>query len=111
MRRSVGTAVLLCGLLTGCAGPAPDTQSPPAPLELTAQAGSSGSVHVMWAEADPADGVTGYQVFRGAALVRELPADKRMVDITGLTPGPRTPSPYGPRTPRATSRRAAPRRA
>ncbi|MCB5168242.1 fibronectin type III domain-containing protein [Streptomyces bambusae] len=89
MRRPVGTAVLVCGLgalLAGCAGTAPDTQSPPAPAGLTAQAGSSGSVHVMWEDADPADGVTGYQVFRGAALVRELPAGKRMVDITGLAP-------------------------
>lgn len=70
--------------LTACA--APDTEPPAAPAGLTAQAGSATTVHVMWEAAAGRDGVTGYQVFEGERLVRELPAEKTMVDITGLTP-------------------------
>ncbi|WP_234308303.1 fibronectin type III domain-containing protein [Streptomyces sp. NRRL F-4428] len=87
----VGLAVLagfvgLVGLVALTACTAPDTEPPPAPTGLTAQAGSATSVHVMWdAPADRA-GVTRYQVFEGGRLVRELPAEKTMVDITGLAP-------------------------
>ncbi|MEU9027496.1 fibronectin type III domain-containing protein [Streptomyces sp. NPDC048383] len=73
--------------LTACASG--DTEPPRAPAGLTAQAGSATSVHVMWAAAAPADGVTGYQVFQAGQLVRDLPAEKTMVDITDLAP--RTP--------------------
>ncbi|MER7762934.1 fibronectin type III domain-containing protein [Streptomyces sp. NPDC097619] len=79
-------AVLAACLLAGCSGTGPDTEPPPAPAGLTAQAGSSGSVHVMWDQARPADGVTGYQVFRDGQPVRDLPAEKHMTDIAGLTP-------------------------
>ncbi|MEU8434891.1 fibronectin type III domain-containing protein [Streptomyces sp. NPDC029216] len=72
------TALTACGADT-------DTRPPHAPGGLTARAGSATSVHVMWESADPADGVTGYQVFQSGRLVRELPADKTMVDVTGLT--------------------------
>ncbi|KJY25033.1 hydrolase, partial [Streptomyces sp. NRRL S-444] len=65
---------------------AADTRPPAAPAGITAQAGSATSVHVMWQASAAADGVTGYQVFQAGRLVRELPADKTMVDITGLTP-------------------------
>ncbi|KJK54043.1 hydrolase [Streptomyces sp. NRRL F-4428] len=76
----------LVGLVALTACTAPDTEPPPAPTGLTAQAGSATSVHVMWdAPADRA-GVTRYQVFEGGRLVRELPAEKTMVDITGLAP-------------------------
>ncbi|MFG2994510.1 fibronectin type III domain-containing protein [Streptomyces sp. NPDC048257] len=89
MRRSAPTlslrlAALSLTALTACT--APDTEPPPAPAGLTAQAGSATSVHVMWDAAAGKDGVTGYQVFEGDHLVRELPAEKTMVDITGLTP-------------------------
>lgn len=70
--------------LTGCT--APDTEPPAAPAGLTAQAGSSTSVHVMWDAAAEGDGVRGYQVFEGGRMVRELPAEKTMVDVTGLAP-------------------------
>lgn len=40
----------------------------------------------MWRAAPDSEGVTGYQVFQGDHLVRELPADKTMVDVTGLAP-------------------------
>ncbi|MFE7097256.1 fibronectin type III domain-containing protein [Streptomyces erythrochromogenes] len=89
MRRSAPTLALfltLTGLtgLTACT--APDTEPPSAPTGLTAQAGSATSVHVMWNAAPDRDGVTHYQVFEGARPVRELPAEKTMVDITGLAP-------------------------
>ncbi|MFE7182959.1 fibronectin type III domain-containing protein [Streptomyces erythrochromogenes] len=89
MRRSAPTLALfltLTGLtgLTACT--APDTEPPPAPTGLTAQAGSATSVHVMWNAAADRDGVTHYQVFEGERLARELPAEKTMVDITGLAP-------------------------
>lgn len=70
--------------LTACS-PA-DTRPPAAPAGITAQAGSATSVHVMWQAGAPADGVTNYQVFQAGRLVRELPADKTMVDVTGLAP-------------------------
>ncbi|RSS83114.1 fibronectin type III domain-containing protein [Streptomyces sp. WAC06614] len=83
-------AALACALavggLAGCG--AGDVPLPPAPAGLTAQAGSATSVHVMWDAATGGGGarVTGYQVFQGGTLVRELPAEKTMVDITGLAP-------------------------
>ncbi|MEU3470413.1 fibronectin type III domain-containing protein [Streptomyces sp. NPDC006687] len=76
---------LAAAALTACGADA-DTTPPHSPGGLTAQAGSATSVHVMWEAAAPADGVTGYQVFQGGRLVRELAAEKTMVDITGLTP-------------------------
>ncbi|MEU8463892.1 fibronectin type III domain-containing protein [Streptomyces sp. NPDC029003] len=86
--RTLTAALALC-LAAGALGAACDrdgTRPPHPPGGLTAQAGSATSVHVMWQSADPADGVTGYQVFQGGQLVRELPADKTMVDVTGLAP-------------------------
>ncbi|MEU7554722.1 fibronectin type III domain-containing protein [Streptomyces sp. NPDC044571] len=71
-------------VLAGCT--ASDTTPPPAPAGVTAQAGSATSVHVMWQDPAAADGVRNYQVFQAGRLVRELPADKTMVDVTGLTP-------------------------
>ncbi|MDJ0383633.1 fibronectin type III domain-containing protein [Streptomyces sp. G-G2] len=88
MRRPTAFAAASCclaaALLTGCA--APDTRPPASPTGLTAQAGSATAVHVMWEQADPRDGVSGYQILRGDALVREVPANKTMVDLTGLAP-------------------------
>ncbi|MFJ7590143.1 fibronectin type III domain-containing protein [Streptomyces sp. NPDC097617] len=89
MRRSAPTlalclAALSLTALTACT--APDTEPPPAPGGLTAQAGSATSVHVMWDAAAGRDGVIGYQVFEADRLVRELPAEKTMVDVTGLAP-------------------------
>ncbi|MFG2983882.1 fibronectin type III domain-containing protein [Streptomyces sp. NPDC048258] len=86
MRRTAPTLALCLALAGPAACTAPDTEPPPAPAGLTAQAGSATTVHVMWEAAAERDGVTGYQVFEAGRLVRELPADKSMVDITGLTP-------------------------
>ncbi|MFH7598245.1 fibronectin type III domain-containing protein [Streptomyces racemochromogenes] len=85
---AVLAALALClaaPALTAC-GADGDTAPPHSPAGLTAQAGSATSVHVMWEAASPADGVAGYQVFEGDRLVRELPAEKTMVDVTGLAP-------------------------
>ncbi|MET9962691.1 fibronectin type III domain-containing protein [Streptomyces sp. NPDC006326] len=87
MRRTVpALAVSLAAafVLTGCT--ASDTTPPRAPAGVTAQAGSATSVHVMWQAPATAEGVSNYQVFQAGRLVRELPADKTMVDITGLAP-------------------------
>ncbi|MCB5182699.1 fibronectin type III domain-containing protein, partial [Streptomyces antimicrobicus] len=64
----------------------PASAPPPAPAGLTAQAGSATSVHVMWDAVGGGPELAGYQVFQGGTLVRELPAEKTMVDVTGLTP-------------------------
>ncbi|MEU6210795.1 fibronectin type III domain-containing protein [Streptomyces sp. NPDC047023] len=92
MRRSAPTLALVLALagLAGTAGltacTAPDDEPPPAPAGLTAQAGSATSVHVMWDAVAQSHGVTRYRVFEGGRAVRELPADRTMVDVTGLTP-------------------------
>ncbi|MCX5379677.1 fibronectin type III domain-containing protein [Streptomyces sp. NBC_00091] len=78
-------ALALAAALTAC-GAGGDSDPPRAPGGLTAQAGSATSVHVMWRAPDDAAGITGYQVFQTGRLVRELPADKTMVDITDLAP-------------------------
>ncbi|MEU5811764.1 fibronectin type III domain-containing protein [Streptomyces sp. NPDC047718] len=70
--------------LTACSSA--DTTPPAAPAGITAQAGSATSVHVMWQPAPAGEGVTNYQVFAAGRLVRELPADRTMVDVTGLVP-------------------------
>ncbi|WP_330329227.1 fibronectin type III domain-containing protein [Streptomyces sp. NBC_00536] len=80
-RLAVAAALLALG---ACASP--DTRPPGPPAGLTAQAGSATSVHVMWQSADPREGVTRYQILQGGAPVREVPADKTMVDLTGLAP-------------------------
>ncbi|WP_308346792.1 fibronectin type III domain-containing protein [Streptomyces sp. ISL-66] len=83
-RTLVLALALAAAALTACS--AADTTPPPAPGGLTAQAGSATSVHVMWGPPAPADGVAAFLVFQADRLVRELPADKTMVDVTGLTP-------------------------
>nr|WSX53051.1 fibronectin type III domain-containing protein [Streptomyces sp. NBC_00974] len=75
---------LVAAALAACSSA--DTTPPPAPGGLTAQAGSATSVHVMWSPPAPADAVAAFLVFQADRLVRELPADKTMADITGLTP-------------------------
>ncbi|MFE0580176.1 fibronectin type III domain-containing protein [Streptomyces sp. PCS3-D2] len=90
MRRSAPTLALFLiptGLMGLTACSAPDTEPPSAPSGLTAQAGSATTVHVMWDAAADRDGVTRYQVFEGGRLVRELPAERTMMDVTGLVPG------------------------
>ncbi|MET9607521.1 fibronectin type III domain-containing protein [Streptomyces sp. NPDC006512] len=104
--RPLPAALALCLALAALAGcTSADTEPPPAPSGLTAQAGSATSVHVMWEAAAPTDGVTGYQVFQAGQLVRDLPADKTMVDVTGLAP--QTPYDFSVRARDAAGNRSA----
>lgn len=82
----------LCGLLLvascGWAG-ADDGESgrlPGAPTGVTAAAGSATSVHVMWNAVAAAEGVGGYEVYRGPTKVTDVPASSHMVDVTRLRP-------------------------
>ncbi|MFZ3572495.1 fibronectin type III domain-containing protein [Streptomyces sp. BH097] len=78
------TALASCGLLSDSAqaeGPALS-----APAGVTAQAGSATSVHVMWNRPASTAEVEGYEVYRGAKRVKRLPAERHMVDVTGLAP-------------------------
>ncbi|MBW5420777.1 hydrolase [Streptomyces sp. BG9H] len=63
-----------------------DTRPPAAPRGLTVEAGSATTAHVMWNQATDDTEVTGYEVYRDAKKVKEVPGGKHMVDITGLKP-------------------------
>ncbi|ROV64335.1 fibronectin type III domain-containing protein, partial [Streptomyces globisporus] len=80
------SALLLTPLLSACGGTAEaDTQPPGTPENVTAQASSSTSVHVMWKAAPDDERVAGYEVYRGKSKVKSVPAAKTMIDIDGLT--------------------------
>ncbi|MFH8882663.1 fibronectin type III domain-containing protein [Streptomyces californicus] len=80
------SALLLAPLLAACGGTAEaDTQPPGTPQGVTAQASSSTSVHVMWKAASDNEKVAGYEVYRGKAKVKSVPATKTMIDVNGLT--------------------------
>ncbi|MFI7401041.1 fibronectin type III domain-containing protein [Streptomyces sp. NPDC049541] len=59
---------------------------PAAPTGVTATAGSSTSVHVMWNAVSANPRVSVYEVYRGTTEVEEVPASQHMVDVTRLTP-------------------------
>ncbi|MEV6530178.1 fibronectin type III domain-containing protein [Streptomyces sp. NPDC048448] len=82
---------LVCGslfVLTSCAGGAdsPGVPLPPAPMGVTAAAGSSTSVHVMWNRVSGKPEVTAYEVYRGTTKVDRVPGAEHMVDVTRLAP-------------------------
>ncbi|MEU0355965.1 fibronectin type III domain-containing protein [Streptomyces cyaneofuscatus] len=80
------SALLLAPLLSACGGSAEaDTQPPAVPAGVTAQASSSTSVHVMWEAASDNKAIAGYEVYRGKAKVKSVPATKTMIDVGGLT--------------------------
>ncbi|MFF8594136.1 fibronectin type III domain-containing protein [Streptomyces sp. NPDC015220] len=87
-----GRVVAVCGallLLAGCGqGTTDDGESglPGAPTGVTAAAGSATSVHVMWNAVSSGPGVRGYEVYRGAEKVKDVPASEHMADITRLSP-------------------------
>ncbi len=70
------SAALACSasaspLLAACGGSAEaDTQPPGTPKNVTAQASSSTSVHVMWKAAPDDEKVAGYEVYRERARSR-----------------------------------------
>ncbi|MDT0611793.1 fibronectin type III domain-containing protein [Streptomyces lancefieldiae] len=80
---------LLCGtlvLVTSCGWGVGDDGGgglPGAPTGVTAEAGSATTVHVMW---NTVEGAETYAVYRGGAVVKEVPASDRMVDLTRLRP-------------------------
>ncbi|MGW2717832.1 fibronectin type III domain-containing protein [Streptomyces sp. NPDC001492] len=59
---------------------------PAAPTGVTAAAGSSSSVHVMWNAVASKPRVSGYEVYRGTTEVEEVPGSQHMVDVTRLRP-------------------------
>ncbi|MGA4838064.1 fibronectin type III domain-containing protein [Streptomyces sp. G45] len=85
----VCVSVTALGLLAGCAWNTPEgegSQPPDAPRGVTVQAGSATSVHVMWNKGVSAADISGYEVYRDAVKVKDVPAEQHMVDITGLKP-------------------------
>ncbi|UFR06361.1 fibronectin type III domain-containing protein [Streptomyces sp. Go40/10] len=93
MRRVPVPLALVCGsllLVTACGWSRADDggegRAPGAPAGVTAAAGSSTSVHVMWNAAPASSGVRGYEVYRGTTKVAEVPASRHMVDVTRLRP-------------------------
>lgn len=77
-------ALTSCG--DGAANGGTSGRLPPAPLGVTAAAGSATSVHVMWNRVSGAPEVIAYEVFRGTTKVERVPGGEHMVDITRLTP-------------------------
>lgn len=59
---------------------------PAAPTGVTATAGSSTSVHVMWNAVSANPRVSVYEVYRGTTKVEEVPGSQHMVDVTRLRP-------------------------
>ncbi|MGX1908044.1 fibronectin type III domain-containing protein [Streptomyces phaeochromogenes] len=92
MRRVLLRAAVACGALLmvvscGWGGEGPGRDRPPAaPAGVTAAAGSSTSVHVMWNKASGKPKVVHYEVYRGTTMVKEVPGSDHMVDITRLKP-------------------------
>jgi chitodextrinase len=87
-RAAACCAALLLVTSCGWAG-ADDGESgrlPGAPTGVTAEAGSATSVHVMWNALPGGDGISRYEVYRGAGKVLEVPASGHMVDVTRLRP-------------------------
>jgi chitodextrinase len=70
--------------LTACGSG--DAKPLAAPAGVSVQAGTATSVHVMWRQAPGKSGVTGYEVYRGKAKVKDVPANQSMTDVTGLRP-------------------------
>lgn len=93
MRRVARYVTSVCGALlltasctwgedkSGTVGPLP-----PAPAGVTAAAGSSTSVHVMWNRALDGTEVASYEVHQGEVQVKEVPGSEYMVDVVGLEP-------------------------
>ncbi|GAA2251298.1 hydrolase [Streptomyces ruber] len=84
------SVLVLCGslLLTAACGQdmSEGRRVPPAPAGVTAQAGSSGSVHVMWNRATGEPEIAAYEVYRGREKVKEVPGSAHMTDVVGLEP-------------------------
>ena len=75
--REVTTAGNRPQLTVVCAtsAPSPDTTTPTAPANLTAEAVSGGQVNLSWTGSSDNVGVTGYRVYRGGTPVGTVPGD------------------------------------
>ncbi|MEU4076358.1 fibronectin type III domain-containing protein [Streptomyces venezuelae] len=79
----------LAGCSSAAVPEAKDTRAPTAPSGVTATAGSSGTVHVMWSAATDDRAVTGYAVYSEGRKLKDLPATTLMTDVVGLAPATR----------------------
>lgn len=73
--------------LTACSKD--DERPPAAPTGVTAQSSSATTVHVMWKRvkaAEDGETVEAYEVLQAGKKVKEVDADRTMVDIVGLRP-------------------------
>ncbi|MFF3752351.1 fibronectin type III domain-containing protein [Streptomyces sp. NPDC002018] len=89
MSRFVSLAALTSAVvltLAACGSNNEEKKAPSAPAGLTVQAGSATSVHVMWNQPSEKAGIKGYEVYRGATKIKDVPAEKTMIDVTGLKP-------------------------
>ncbi|WP_406438071.1 fibronectin type III domain-containing protein [Streptomyces sp. NBC_01613] len=82
-------ALALVGSCGGSGTGDDDGRLPAAPEGVTAAAGSSTSVHVMWNAVSANPRVSRYEVYRGTTKVKEVPGSERMVDVTRLRPSTR----------------------
>ncbi|MEU1269808.1 fibronectin type III domain-containing protein [Streptomyces sp. NPDC005799] len=80
----VAGLVLVCSC--GWDGAGDEGRAPGAPGGVTAAAGSSSSVHVMWDAVSAQPRVRVYEVYRGTTKAAEVPASEHMVDVTRLRP-------------------------
>ncbi|GGJ90234.1 hydrolase [Streptomyces camponoticapitis] len=80
------TATALALVACGGGGDDKDSEAPSAPTGFSVQAGSALSAHVMWEAAKDNVAVSGYVVYRGKDKIKDVPAEKLMIDITGLKP-------------------------
>ncbi|GGZ37394.1 fibronectin type III domain-containing protein [Streptomyces poonensis] len=82
--------LVLCGSLflgAGCGQDMTEGRRPPsAPAGVTAEAGSSGSVHVMWNHVFGEPEIAAYEVYRGRTKIKDVPGSARMTDVAGLEP-------------------------
>ncbi|WSP86642.1 fibronectin type III domain-containing protein [Streptomyces sp. NBC_01235] len=78
---------MVAALPCGCAGGGGDDgRAPGAPTGVTAEAGSTTSVHVMWNAVSANPSVSGYEVYRGGTKVGEVRGSAHMLDVVRLTP-------------------------
>ncbi|MFD8934504.1 fibronectin type III domain-containing protein [Streptomyces sp. NPDC059578] len=82
----LAAAALLLTAGCGLTGEKQAVAPPAAPIGVTAQAGSSSTVHLMWNRPGPGAKVTGYEIYQGDKKVKDLPGEQYMVDISGLKP-------------------------
>ncbi|MGG7465191.1 fibronectin type III domain-containing protein [Plantibacter sp. YIM 135347] len=64
-----------------------DTEKPSTPTNLTADTVDSSTIHVMWEHSTDNVKVAGYRIVQDGDVVKELPGNMRMTNITGLAAG------------------------